>query len=214
MNSSTKVELSETKLTLSYILDLLEKDDLINKQQRIQLSNISPEHTTVQIHPLIAIAEQGWQTSSKPSYPLSLDTLTKWLAEKVNQPYLRIDPLKIDIQKITSVVSQAYATKLKILPVEVNKTEVTIATCEPFITAWESELARIANLKIKRVIINPRDLERYLIEFYGVSRTIIGAVNEKRDEPIALIQNFEQLINVGKAGEPDANDQHIVSIVD
>jgi general secretion pathway protein E len=47
-----------------------------------------------------------------------------------------------------------------------------------------------------------------------VSRTIIGATNEKRDEPIALIQNFEQLIKVGKAGEPDANDQHIVSIVD
>ena len=64
------------------------------------------------------------------------------------------------------------------------------------------------------MIINPRDLERYLIEFYGVSRTIIGATNEKRDEPIALIQNFEQLIKVGKAGEPDANDQHIVSIVD
>ena len=214
MNSSNKAQLSEAKLTLGYILDLLEKDNLINKQQRIQLSNISAEQTKIQIHPLIAIAEQGWQTSSKPSYPLSLETLTKWLAEKVNQPYLRIDPLKTDIQKITSVVSQAYAAKLKILPVEVNKTELTIATCEPFITAWESELARIANLKIKRVIINPRDLERYLIEFYGVSRTIIGAVNEKRDEPIALIQNFEQLVNVGKAGEPDANDQHIVSIVD
>ena len=214
MNSSTKAQLSEAKLTLGYILDLLEKDNLINKQQRIQLSNISAEQTKIQIHPLITIAEQGWQTSSKPSYPLSIETLTKWLAEKVNQPYLRIDPLKTDIQKITSVVSQAYAAKLKILPVEVNKKELTIATCEPFITAWENELARITNLKIKRVIINPRDLERYLIEFYGVSRTIIGAVNEKRDEPIALIQNFEQLVKVGNAGEPDANDQHIVSIVD
>ncbi|GJM05268.1 MAG: secretion pathway ATPase [marine bacterium B5-7] len=214
MNSTNKAAASETKLALGYILDLLEKDDLINKQQRIQLSNISAEQANLKIHPLITIAEQGWQTSSKPSYPLSPETLTKWLAGKVNQPYLRIDPLKIDIQKITSVVSQAYAAKLKILPVDVNKTELTIATCEPFLTAWESELARIAKLNIKRVIINPRDLERYLIEFYGVSRTIIGAVNKKKDEPIALIQNFEQLVKVGKAGEPDANDQHIVSIVD
>ena len=214
MNSSAKAVLSETKLTLGYILDLLAKDDLINNQQRIQLANISAEQNKIQIHPIITIAEQAWQSTSNPSYPLSLETLTKWLAKKVNQPYFRIDPLKIDIQKITSVVSQAYAAKLKILPVEVNKTELTIATCEPFLIAWESELARITKLKIKRVIINPRDLERYLIEFYGVSRTIIGATNEKKDEPIALIQNFEQLIKVGKAGEPDANDQHIVSIVD
>tara|TARA_R110002072_G_scaffold3149_3_gene23431 strand:+ start:87856 stop:89643 length:1788 start_codon:yes stop_codon:yes gene_type:complete len=214
MNSTNKAPLSESKLTLGYILDLMGKENLINKQQHIQLSNSSAEQTKLQIHPLITIAEQGWQTSSKPSYPLSLETLTKWLAEKVNQPYLRIDPLKIDIQRITSVVSQAYAAKLKILPVDVNKAELTIATCEPFLTAWESELARITKLHIKRVIINPRDLERYLIEFYGVSRTIIGAVNAKRDEPIALIQNFEQLVKVGKAGEPDANDQHIVSIVD
>ena len=192
----------------------MEKDGLVNQQQLSQLSNISSDQSKVQIHPLITIAEQGWQSSTKPSYPLSLETLTKWLAEKVNQPYLRIDPLKVDVQKITSVVSQAYASKLKILPVEVSNTELTIATCEPFIKTWESELERIAQLKIKRVIINPRDLERYLIEFYGVSKSILGAVGQKKDEPIALIQNFEQLVKVGKAGEPDANDQHIVSIVD
>lgn len=214
MNNTVKNQLSETRLDLAYMLDLLEKDGLIKSQQRVQLANINSDQSKVQFHPLISIAEQGWQSSTKPSYPLSLETLTKWFAEKINQPYLRIDPLKVDVQKTTSVVSQAYASKLKILPVEVNETELTIATCEPFITAWESELARIAKLNIRRVIINPRDLERYLIEFYGISKSIIGAVSEKKDEPIALIQNFEQLVQVGKAGEPDANDQHIVSIVD
>ena len=214
MNSTLKQQKPETKLELDYILDLLEKDGLIQAQQRVQLANLSADQTKIHIHPLISVAEQGWQSTSKPSYPLSLETLTKWLADKINQTYLRIDPLKIDVQKTTSVVSQAYASKLKILPVEVNETEVTIATCEPFITSWENELERIAKRKIKRVIINPRDLERYLVEFYGISKSIIGATNEKKDEPIALIQNFEQLVQMGKSGEPDANDQHIVSIVD
>jgi len=216
MNNTVKKQTSESRLDLAYILDLLEKDGLIKPQQRVQLANLSTDPTKIQIHPLISVAEQGWQSSSKPSYPLSLETLTKWLAEKTNQSYLRIDPLKIDVQKITSIVSQAYAAKLKILPVEVNKTELTIATCEPFVTSWESELERIVKLKIKRVIINPRDLERYLIEFYGISKSIIGAVSKSKnkDEPIALIQNFEQLVKMGKSGEPDANDQHIVSIVD
>lgn len=214
MNSTANNQQSESKLELAYILDLLEKDGLIKQQQRVQLASISSDKTKIPIHPLIGVAEQGWQSTTSPSYPLSLETLTKWLAEKVNQTYLRIDPLKVDVAKITSVVSQAYASKLKILPVEVNETELTIASCEPFISAWEPELSRITQLKIKRVIINPRDLERYLVEFYGVSKSIIGAVGAKKDEPIALIQNFEQLVKVGKAGEPDANDQHIVSIVD
>ena len=214
MNNTVKKLPTESKLDLVYILDLLEKDGLIKQQQRVQLSNIQSDKTKIAIHPLITIAEQGWQSATKPSYPLSLETLTKWLAEKVNQPYLRIDPLKVDVQKITAVVSQAYASKLKILPIEVTKKDLTIATCEPFIKSWENELSRITELNIKRVIINPRDLERYLIEFYGVSKSILGAVSAKKDEPISLIQNFEQLVQVGKSGEPDANDRHIVSIVD
>ena len=214
MNNTLKKQAPETKLSLDSILDLLEKDGLIKAQQRMQLANLGADQTKIQIHPLISIAEQGWQATTKPSYPLSLETLTKWLADKVNQTYLRIDPLKIDVEKTTSVISQAYASKLKILPVEVNETEVTIATCEPFISSWENELERIAKRKVKRVIINPRDLERYLVEFYGISKSIIGATSEKKDEPIALIQNFEQLVQMGKSGEPDANDQHIVSIVD
>ncbi len=214
MNNTAITQKSESKLDLSYILDLLEKDKLIKAQQRVQLANLSVDQTKNQLHPLISVAEQGWQSSTPPSYPLSLETLTKWFAEKINHPYLRIDPLKIDVGKTTAVVSQAYASKLKILPVEVTTTEVIIATCEPFITHWESELAHIAKLKIKRVMINPRDLERYLVEFYGISKSIIGAVDKSKNDSMSLIQNFEQLVQVGKAGEPDANDQHIVSIVD
>jgi len=207
-------EQTQTRLKLDFILDLLESDKLINAQQRNQIDTLQCDKPQLHIHPLIVLAEQGWQSTSKPGYPLTLETLTKWFADKIQQPYLRIDPLKINVEKITAVVSQAYANKLKILPVDVNINDLTIATCEPFITEWEDELARITKLNIKRVIINPRDLERYLIEFYGISKSIFGATKQKANEPTALIQNFEQLIKVGKVGELDANNQHIVSIVD
>ena len=111
MNNTAKNQPIESKLDLAYILDELEKDGLINQQQRTQLGNISQDKDKLSIHPLITIAEQGWQSTTSPTYPLSLETLTRWLAEKVNQTYLRLDPLKIDVQKITAVVSQAYASK-------------------------------------------------------------------------------------------------------
>jgi general secretion pathway protein E len=205
---------STEKLGLDFVLQGLQKDGLISSQQTAQLQSRLSDDDESEEHPLITISEQGWQSATKPSFPLGLERLTRWLAEKSAQEYFRIDPLKVDVGKITAVVSQAYASKLKILPVAVSDTYLTVATCEPYLNNWESELSRIANLQIKRVVINPKDLERYLIEFYGLSRSILGAESESREKSINELQNFEQLVEVGKMGEPDANDQHVVSLVD
>lgn len=212
MNSAIDAPAQE-KLSLSFLLDKLQQDRVISPQQAAQLSG-RVDDKQASIHPLIVLADQGWQSITKPSYPLSLEQLTRWLAGVCSQPYLRIDPLKIDVRKVTSLVSQAYVSKLGILPVEVSDNELTIASCEPFISHWEDELFRITQLPIKRVIVNPKDIERYLTEFYGISRSILGAVSDSKNKSINELQNFEQLIEVGKVGEPDANDRHIVSLVD
>ena len=202
------------KLDLDFVLTGLQKDAFISPQQVAQLTSRLSDGDDDTEHPLITVSDQGWQSATNPPFPLSLERITRWLAEKSSQDYFRIDPLKIDVAKITSVVSQAYAMKLKILPVMVTETELTIATCEPYITGWESELSRIAKLKIKRVVINPKDLDRYLVEFYGLSRSILGAESESAEKPLSQLHNFEQLVEVGKVGEPDANDRHVVSLVD
>jgi len=212
MNSAVE-QPNETELGLDYVLQELQRDAIISSQQAAQLQSRLTDADR-DTHPLITVAEQGWQSNTRPAYPLSLEQLTRWLAKKSGIEYLRIDPLKIDVSRVTSVVSQAYASKLKILPVDVTETTLTIATCEPYVTHWEPELARISKHEIKRVIVNPRDIDRYLVEFYGVSRSLRGAESDSRNRSLSTLQNFEQLIEVGKAGEPDANDRHIVSLVD
>ncbi|NKB36769.1 MAG: type II/IV secretion system protein [Gammaproteobacteria bacterium] len=207
--------LSDGKLTLEFVLKGLKKDKLISQQQAAQLNaRLANSDEDENEHPLVIIAEQGWQSVANPPFPLSLERLTRWLAESSSQQYFRIDPLKVDVAKITSVVSQAYAAKLKILPVMVSETLLTVGTSEPYVTQWENELARIAKLKVKRVVVNPKDLDRYLIEFYGLSRSMLGAESESEDKPLTQLHNFEQLVEVGKVGEPDANDRHVVSLVD
>ena len=213
MARSATIHTDEEKLGFAYVLNQLQKDGILSTQQVAQLNKLIP-HPDEAVNPLVLVAEQGLHSNTDPSYPLTLERLTQWLAQKTHCPYLRIDPLKIDVNNVTKFVSQAYATNLNILPVEVTAKELVVATCEPFITGWEDELSRIANLDIKRVIANPKDIERYLVEFYGISRSIFGAVKSKSRETISKIQNFEQLVEVGKMGEPDANDRHIVSIVD
>ena len=213
MNTATNTN-SDGSLSLRFVLQGLQADGLITEQQAAQLKSRLQNGEEEQEHPLVILADQGWQSSTKPSFPLALERLTRWLAESSSQEYFRIDPLKVDVARITSVVSQAYASKLKILPLLVTETELTVGTCQPYVSGWEIELARITKLKIKRVVINPQDLERYLVEFYGLSRSMLGAESESSDSSVSQLHNFEQLVEVGKVGEPDANDRHVVSLVD
>jgi general secretion pathway protein E len=200
-------------LELSAVLDALQEDKLITDQQRQDLTAQNRQGIGQGEHPLVRISEQGWQTNTVPAFPLTLEYLTRWLAEQTGLPYYRIDPLKIDVESVTNSVSQAYASRFHFLPVEINDKLLTVATAEPSIRQWETELSHISRRKIQRVIANPKDVERYLVEFFGVSRSLFGASSNDR-KPISDLTNLESLTELGKVGEPDANDQHIVHIVD
>src|SRR5665811_1606696 len=79
-------------------------------------------------HPLVVIADQKWKSLLPPNKLLHLELLTEWLAGKVGFGYFHIDPLKINFSAVTDVMSNAYAQRFKILPVEVNSKEAVIAT--------------------------------------------------------------------------------------
>ncbi|VAW65672.1 Type II secretory pathway, ATPase PulE/Tfp pilus assembly pathway, ATPase PilB [hydrothermal vent metagenome] len=144
---------------------------------------------------------------------LSMDSLATWLADKVELPFYRIDPLKIEVGKVTAVMSYAYASRFNILPISVDEKYITIATAEPFVKEWEHELSRINHREFKRVISSPDDISRYLLEFFTVSRSVSRAETESQGNKNE-IGNLESLMELGRAGKLDANDQHVVNIVD
>jgi general secretion pathway protein E len=165
------------------------------------------------IHPLKVIAEQRWKSLLPPHKALDLDLLSEWLAGWSGLGYFHIDPLKVNFAGVTDVMSNAYATRFRILPVDVRPNEVVIATAEPFERAWEVEIAQIVRRDIRRVIANPDDIAQYQVEFYNLAKSIKGA--QAKGDVAATGTNFEQLVELGKSNKQfDANDQHIVRIVD
>ena len=95
---------------------------------------------TVELHPLVLVANVKLPNQRDPGRPLSLEVLTEWLAGHAQLPYLKIDPMKINVAAVTQVVSRAYAERHRILPVAAATGEVTFATCEPFDTRWTADL--------------------------------------------------------------------------
>ncbi len=90
---------------------------------------------------------------------------------------------------------------------------IEIAVSEPFMTSWEAELVSMLRLNIKRVLANPVDIERYQGEFFNLAKSMKRA--EAAGVQTSGLSNFEQLVELGKAGRQlDANDHHIVHLVD
>ena len=112
-------------------------------------------------HPLEFLAAQQLDDRKQPGKKLELEELTVWLAEQAGQPYLRIDPLKIDVAAITPLMSYAFAQRHKILAVAVDNDSVTIASSQPLVHSWEANLVHVLKRPIKRVVANPAEIQRF-----------------------------------------------------
>ena len=164
-------------------------------------------------HPLLVTAIQKWR-SLVSNRVMDLEFLTNLLAQYSGIPYYHIDPLKVDVGGVTDVMSHAYASRYRILPVEVTPTEVIIATAEPFFRDWESSVEQAVRKPIRRVVANPTDISRYIAEFYSLAQSVKHAVKAHEGAMATGITNFEQLVALGRTGNLDANDQSVVRIVD
>ncbi len=198
------------RLALAEVLDLLVLDGMVSQADAERLAKNRKADSS---HPLEVIGGQNWRNLSPPGKQLSVEFLTEWLAARVGMPYLHIDPLKLNFSGVGNIVSKSYAERLKIMPVKVSEGEVSIATSEPFITDWITDLERVLNLKIRLVLVNPLEINRYLPEIYNLAKSVQLANKSKSGQPVG-VQNFEQLVELGKNKNLDANEHHVVTLVD
>ncbi len=199
-------------LRLSDLLRLLVSHGRVDKSLAEKLHQ-DRKRDTSRIHPIVIVAEQKWPDLQTPTQLLTVDTLSRFVAAQANVPYYQIDPLKLDFSTAAQIMSQAYAERLRIMPVTMKDGVATIATADPFHQEWLPDLERMLKLRIQVVMVNPLDLQRYLPEVYQLSAAIQSA-NAAKAGQIVGVQNFEQLIELGKDRQLDANEQHVVNIVD
>jgi general secretion pathway protein E len=208
MNDSN---LAETRLKLTRVLFWMQIDGILSDQDYqkcMQRAQVVKNQTK---HPIKIIADCEILDQTQLGKVLTSEALTQWLAKKVNLPYYYIDPLKIDIPAVTAVYNKAYASNYNILPVRVTNDEIVVATAEPYIRAWESDLKEKQQRKIKRVFSNPEEITRYLDEFYAFAKSLKGATAQSLDSA-GLLHNVEQLVELSKSTDVNSNHQHIINL--
>ncbi|WP_412556714.1 GspE/PulE family protein [Xylophilus sp. GOD-11R] len=144
--------------------------------------------------------------------PMDVEMLTEYLAAKAGLPYLRIDPLRVEVGKVADTMSAAYAERHRVLPVQVTGKEIVVATAEPFLTDWVPEVERQSRRSVRRVVANPVDIYKFTIEFFALAKSVRAAQKAGGNSGAA---SFEQLVELGKSNRQlDANDQGVVRVVD
>lgn len=211
--NQTKKGMIGHELGLQEVLDWLVEDARISVDDAAQLASLQ-KFALSKRHPFKVIEEFYRDASKTTGKDLTQEGLTHWLADRLGLEVVTINPLKVNVSQVTALMSPAYARHFSILPLEVNGDVVTIATSQPLQTEWEAELDRLLHKQFRRVLATPDDIERFTLEFFSISKSVFAAKEEKGGGSSGGIQNLEQLMELGKSGKLDANDHHVVSIVD
>ena len=201
---------------MEHRLDLVTLARELNADGRLSAADTARVVKTavVRVHPLVFLAEQKLADTAHPGHTFDMDSLLAWLGEKVDQAVYQIDPLRINVTAVAEVMSRAFAERHRILAVEVNDKEVVIASSEPYIKSWESNLEHVLRKRVRRVLTDPRLIARHTAEFYTMAGSVNRARGADRADAGPGVTNLEQMLELGSMKEPDANDQHIVNIVD
>lgn len=203
---------TQKKLTLSSLTEMLQQAKLLSAADFTKAKSIKIQPSEQKLHPITLLARQNYLDARTDNKLLSEHRIIEWLGEHYQIPSVQIDPLEVDVDAITEVMSFAFSERHKILAVQVNPTTVVIASAEPDVDNWIADVGHVTRKQVKRVLTAPTDIERYRVEFYQLANSVNRAKRAHRG--VSSTQNLEAMLELGQARAPDANDEHIVNIVD
>ena len=102
-------------------------------------------------HPLEFIAGLGLPGSAGEER-LTLDVLTDWLADWCGLERVHIDPLCVDVSRVTAIMSLSYARRYGILCLDASADEIVVATMQPFEVSWLESLQEFVERSVRRVV--------------------------------------------------------------
>lgn len=206
-------------LTSEGLLDE-EQIKLIKSKESLQRSKIlkskaSGLRRSYTDHPFISlvdIIESLKLTSQNNNTLITADMVMETVAKHLNLPFLKIDPLKLDADVVTQIISKPYAIKNQIVPIELSDSTLTVATADPFETEAIDRIQRITGYNVKVVVVTKLDIMKTITEFYGFKSSITSAYKEI--DARTDLGNLEQYIKLKSITDLEATDQHIINAVE
>jgi general secretion pathway protein E len=136
-----RIELPPGRLVFEQVAMALLADGMVDPAdaERLRFSAETMRHDG-NIHPLVLLANLKLKAGIAPMGDLGLERLTEWLAARVGLRYLHVDPTRVDVSSVASLVTHAYARRHRILPLAVEPQRLLVATSEPLALEWVGDV--------------------------------------------------------------------------
>lgn len=162
---------------------------------------------------LIEVIESLQIPSPRPGEKtLTAETILGAVARRLDLPFVKVDPLKLDSDVVTKVVSKPYAVRHQLVTVGLTDNELTVATSNPFDREGVDGIERTTGYRVKTVVTTRAEILKLITEFYGFKSSVAAAHRDL--DPKTDLGNLEQFIRLKSVTDLEATDQHIINAVE
>lgn len=168
-------------------------------------------HIEEEVSAIEVAASLDLEMPGLPGRVLTEDIITEAVAAHAGLPFKKIDPLKLNPETTTQILSRAFARRTASVPVERDDDKLTIAVADPYNLEVLENIERMG-YKVTRVIAPKSDILKIITEFYGFRSSVTAAAKEMSSE--IDLGNLEQFVKMKPVSEIEATDKHIVNAVE
>jgi len=143
---------------------------------------------------------------------LGEDRMMQEIAAVTGYPYMKIDPLKLDMDLVTKSITRPFAQKHIMIPVGKEDDTLIVALDNPTDIDGLDMIKQVTGLLIRPVLSSRTDIRKVITEFYGFRTSVTAAEAELK--PSFDISNLEQYVQMKAEGSFDPSDKPIVNAVE
>jgi len=218
-----------TKLTTDLLCDILIKSGKLSSEQareikvkqdvqRMKLLKARGEtlsrgrmHLEDEVSAIEVAASLNLEIPGSPGQVLTEDLITELVANHAGLPFKKIDPLKLNPEVTTQILSRAFARRSISVPIERQDDNLTLAVADPYNLEVIENIERMG-YKVKRVVSPKTDIIKIITEFYGFRSSVAAAAKEMSSS--VDLGNLEQFVKMKSVSEIEATDKHVVNAVE
>jgi general secretion pathway protein E len=214
------------ELNLKSLLKLLHREGLLDEQQvktvRRRASSVRSELNQQKeqnrgagtakrerTNPVEILSHFNFKVEDRP---LDADLITKVIARDAGLPFEKPDPLELNMELVSDVLSQPFARHHACVPLRREEGEITFAVADPYDKQLQYQLRSFVDGDPKIVVSPFPDIQQLITEVFGLTSSVFAAEKEAKDE--FEVGNLEQLVELKSVENLEATDQPVVNAVE
>ena len=140
--------------------------------------------------------------------------IAQTLAAEAGLPYVKINPLDLDLDVVTKGIAGPFARKHGLVAISKTEDTITVAVHDPFAPFPADDIKRVTGLEVARVVATRSDVETINKGFYDLQTSLKTAEKQLTASRLSAVDLSNQEFLSGEAKELDPAAAPVVKALD